>query len=275
MSCNGFHPTHQAQLEYRWGGKYGGANCTACAAGMTGESHTCGALRFTGAQVRAASNEPTPDPKSPGLNLAQVDSALYHLSAGEIDLDTHYRYPFDSLEARLNGGAQAILQGKRSVLVTRGEGHGNSFPGGHAITVGVDDIGPWLDDPLTGRFPTTWGTLRSFAGSLVLNDQGETCGYGKAYAAFSRDITSSWHVRFDPGRFFAYTMRDGMIWSRERLAFSKATGAPCRAPRRFLAHPKGPLKGTPSRRLAILTAGSLKDKGVQEASTHVHVEEAP
>jgi hypothetical protein len=271
VSCDNYHPTHQAQLEYKWGGKYGGANCTPCSAGMTGQAHTCGALLFTGAQIRAASNEPIPDPKSPGLNLGQVDEALFKLSKGAIDLDTHYRYDFDDVRKRVTAGAQAILQIQRSVLVKRGEAYGNTFAGGHAITIGVDSIGVWFDDPLTGRHYTSWATLEAAAGALVLNDAGDICGFGKAYVSFSRDITLSYRVRFIPGLLFAYTFRDGRIWDRHRQRIKAPTGAPCKPIRLFAVHPNGPLAGTGSKRLAVLTAGYLSGQGVSDASPYVEV----
>ena len=189
MACNGFHPHHQNQLGSD-GGVHGGVNCTACAAGMVGEADSCGSLRFTGAQIRAASDEPNPDPKSPGLNLRQVEAALLKLSNGRIDLDTRKRYPFEKLRARISGGSVAILQVKRGVFIDAGEGHHNKFRGGHAITIGADNGNPWIDDPLTGRFPTTWETLRQAAGRLELNNHGSICGVGKAYVSFSRDITT-------------------------------------------------------------------------------------
>lgn len=263
MSCPNYHPTHQNQLGPD-GGKYGSTNCTACSAGMAGQAHTCGGLRYTGAQIRAASSEPIPDPRSPGLNLAQVDSALYRLSSGRIDLDTHYRYDFSALQRRVDGGAQAILQIRRKVLVDRGHAHGNLFGLGHAIEIGRDSTGLWFDDPLTGRFYVDWETLKRAAGALVLNLAGDICGYGKAYVAFTRDIVPDYRVSIHPGLAFRYILRDGMIWDREPIRFKSNTGAPCGAPRRWLAHPKGKLPSLGSKRGSLITAGYLKGQMLVE-----------
>lgn len=269
--CPNYLPTEQLQLTYKWGGRYGGANCTPCSAGEVGQAHTCGALLFTGAQIRAASNESVPDPKSPGLNLGQVDAALYKLSGGKIDLDSHYRYSWDGVHTRVVGGAFAILQGKRSVLIALGFGFGNLFGGGHAITTFYRN-GWWMDDPLTGRHKVTEAALKAFAAQLVLNDQGDICGFGRAYVAFSRDIVPAYRVNFEPGTTFIYTLRDGMIWDRDGRRFTDTTSAPCRPIRRYLVNPKGPLydRDPRSRRLAVITAGFLKDKAVGEPNAASH-----
>jgi hypothetical protein len=235
--CNGFHPTHQAQLEYAWGGKYGGANCTACSAGMAGESDTCGADLFTGAKIRAASNEPIPDPTSPGLNLSQVHASLFDLSHGAIDLDVRYGYPFDSYKVRLIDGDQAILQGARKALVDAGQGYGNDFSRGHAIATGSDSGVPWFDDPLTGRHPTTWATLEKFAGTLNIGDR--LLGIGKAYAAFTRDITADYQVTIRPlagqavRRFVRFFVVNGVVQAHHELRATKGLQVKCTPPHNF------------------------------------------
>jgi hypothetical protein len=261
--CIDFHPTHQAQLTSRWGGKHGKVNCTACAAGMVGEADTCGELRFTGSEIRAHSNEADPDPDSPGLNLSQVDAALRALSNGRIDLDTRKRYPFESLRARLNAGSKAILQVNRGVLVDAGQVFGNGFRGGHAIAIGADDGEPWIDDPLTKRFRTDWETLRQAAGRLVLNTAGEICGIGKAYVAFSRRqsadgqapaATERVHVGPNPDgskrAFGVYTV-EGRAVVATRVARTGGFSANARSP-----HLYG-WPGHPSQQLVELTSGAL------------------
>jgi len=285
MACNGFHPHHQAQLGAD-GGIHGGVNCTACAAGMVGEADSCGALRFSGADIRAASDEPDPDPKSPGLNLHQVEAALLKLSKGRIDLDTRKRYPFEKLQSRITGGAQAILQVNRGVFVDAGEGHHNRFRGGHAITIGADDGNPWVDDPLTGRFPTTWDTLRKAAGLLALDKHGAVCGIGRAYVSFSRDITkdvapvalgarlpAAGRVSVTPGpadggkkRFGVYTVQDRTVTSvqvRKTGGFS----AGCTAPRLYT------WPGHSSQSLVVILDGFLSNQGATMAIRSSYLED--
>lgn len=273
--CNGFYPTHQNQLSAYWGGPYGSTNCTANAGGMVGEAHTCGATRLSGATIRAATNEPIPDPRSPGLNLGQVDTALYRLTGGAIDLDTHYRYDWTALQRRIVDGAQAILQIQRKVMVDRGYAKGNLFGGGHAVAIGYDGA-PWFDDPLTGRFPVDWETLKRAAGALILGSSGEICGYGKAYVSFSRDITSEWRVSVQPNRgdtirrFGLYVVKGTEVQSSS-VARTGGFSAKCSPPRLY-TYPRHT-----SQRLVVITSGFLVDrakaKGVIYAVRDDHAEE--
>jgi hypothetical protein len=228
-------------------------------------------MLFTGARVRAATNEPVPDPKSPGLNLGQVDTALYRLSKGAIDLDTHHRYDFDATRSRIIAGQPAVVQIRRKVMVDRGYADGNYFGGGHAAAAGYDTA-LWVDDPLTGLFRPGWDDLDAAMGGLVLNAAGDIAGSGKGYVSFGRDVVPSYRIRFAPGpATFRYTLRDGLVWSRQPVRFKAPTNAPCRPVRLFGTHPRGPLKGTPSRRLAVITAGYLKGQGFAEKLPTVDV----
>jgi hypothetical protein len=51
---------------------YGKFNCTAYAAARAIDAATLGGLKIDGETIRALSNEPVPNPDSPGLNIAQV-----------------------------------------------------------------------------------------------------------------------------------------------------------------------------------------------------------
>lgn len=51
---------------------HGGDNCTAYAMARAVNAATLGGVRVTGAYVRSISNEPIPDPQSPGLSLPQI-----------------------------------------------------------------------------------------------------------------------------------------------------------------------------------------------------------
>lgn len=65
-----YRPAHQRQLVSS--DPYGKYNCSAYSAAMAFDRHTLGGLIVTGKDVRALSNEPTPDSSSPGLNLKQL-----------------------------------------------------------------------------------------------------------------------------------------------------------------------------------------------------------
>jgi len=51
---------------------YGRYNCTAYAAARAIDAATVGGLKVDGVTIRALSNEPVPNPSSPGLNIPQV-----------------------------------------------------------------------------------------------------------------------------------------------------------------------------------------------------------
>jgi len=260
-TCNDFHPTHQAQLTLQFGGKFGRFNCTACSAGMVGQAHTCGASLFTGAQIRAASTEATPDPKSPGLNLPQVDAALFKLSGGKINLDTRIHYPFAEFQRRIIEGEQAILQINRGVFIDTGNGHGNTFRGGHAIAVGKDSVTLWADDPLTGRFPTQWEDLRQSAGRLIVKDDGTIAGLGFVYASFSQDITKTvtWKATIHPTggatrvAFWRYFVDSSGRITRRVSASTGGFSASCTSPRSYPWPSKSLRKS-----LVKLTTGAYK-----------------
>ncbi len=92
------------------GGPTGKYDCTAWMAAWLTDAHTSGATKITGRQVRLASNEPVPDPDSPGLNLGQVDTATRKLTGGKVDLDTRIGIATDVAQRMVVGGcAEALL----------------------------------------------------------------------------------------------------------------------------------------------------------------------
>lgn len=197
-------PTYVAPDHFQLGadgGKYGGVNCTASAAARTVQEATCGKEAFTGAQVRAASDEPIPDPKSPGLNLDQVDRAVFKLTAGRVNFDTRRMYDADDAIARCLAGEPMEIQYQRSAQIALGLPIGTSrFGGGHAAS--VDGVGGLhLSDNLVKRFPLTAGQLRTLLGSLVIDrgDGPRPIGAGVCYVAFGPDNTADWHIQIPKG----------------------------------------------------------------------------
>ena len=66
--------------QIRDGGPTGPYDCTAWSCAFAIDRATLGGVKVTGRQLRLASNEPRPDPASPGLNLTQVTSAAFRLT---------------------------------------------------------------------------------------------------------------------------------------------------------------------------------------------------
>lgn len=167
------------------GGETGKYDCTAWSAALYTDAHTSGAVKLTGRQIRLASDEKVPDPKSPGLNLDQVDAAVWKLTSAQVDPDTHRGITIAEAQSRIVAGEWAELQVWRGSLVNAGFGGGNSFIGGHAITVHVSAGAPVIGDPLVPYYiRATWSAIWRACGHLAVYSNGGELGYGRAYAAF-------------------------------------------------------------------------------------------
>jgi hypothetical protein len=84
-------------------------NCTAyCGAMMADDITLGGLLGVSGAVVRAASDEPHPDPASPGLNLQQVDTAIR--KAYRVSIANQTGKSWSSLAALLRSRHRILLQ---------------------------------------------------------------------------------------------------------------------------------------------------------------------
>lgn len=68
------HMTQRVPSDPHWK-----VNCTAYSAAMAITDATLGGLHITGQEVRALSDEPTPQAGSPGLNIPQIVAVSHHL----------------------------------------------------------------------------------------------------------------------------------------------------------------------------------------------------
>lgn len=176
-------PTIQLQLQEPITGRY---DCTGYVAAMAADAQTHGAFVPTGREVRLASDEPIPDRDSPGLNVNQVDAALFKLSAGAVDLDVHgMGSGFDRVIIAAKLGAWVVLALWRGVLVDAGLVTG--FRAGHAVLVGSDDGKPIVADPLVGHWlRTTWPVLEEAARQLIVRNGGGAGATGAYYGLTTR-----------------------------------------------------------------------------------------
>lgn len=124
-----YRPRHVRQLVA--GDKYGGANCTAASAAMAIDRATMGGVQVTSGTVRLASNEPVPDPASPGLNLPQVISVAFRW---HVDLVNRTGAPWSAVMAALKEGRGVILQGDYDQVPVAVRCQA-SFTGDHAVYV--------------------------------------------------------------------------------------------------------------------------------------------
>ncbi len=160
-----YKPRHQYQLG-PGSGPTGGYDCTAYAAAVAIDRATMGGIQVTGRQVRLASDEPYPDPHSPGLNLVQVGvvAAKWH-----VDLINRGGAPWSAVMAMLKAGRGVVLQGDYDQIPAGFSGQ-LSFKGDHAVYInhvtGDGDL-YWLD-PLrkTGAIEIPETVARAYAEKL-------------------------------------------------------------------------------------------------------------
>ena len=239
------------QLVY--GGATGSVDCTAWGGALVTDAHTRGGIKLTGRAIRLASSEPVPDPGSPGLNVQQVDAAIYKLTGGKVNLDTPTPGTFGRVQVRDRAvdGQWVNLAVRRSVLVDRGYGGSSGFRGAHDITVHAraTDLAPIIGDPLVPYyFASTWDAVLDAAQAVTAT--------GYIYASFTRDTTKDYRASVTPRtgqtrRQFAryYLNSDGTIRSRE-MHVTSGFSASCTPPRYHA--------GAYARQLVQLTSGTRK-----------------
>lgn len=256
----GYLPRFQPQLVAS--DPYGGVNCLAYAGAMAGDFDTCGAVHLTGEQVRQLTNEPRPDPKSPGLTLSQIDAALNRYG---VDLEVRYRLPWDDFVRKVNKGEGAVLQVGYGPIADSRFDAGGGFRGNHGMLVppGWGVLDPLADGRRSGIYkysgePYPQALLRHAAGRLVLNTvEGipQHLGDGLVYAAFTRDRRSTWTWRHGPGRFVLWTVDEATRTCRG--VKTQITGGTephaCTPPRLYKAPDGSP------RSLVRMLAGAYKD----------------
>lgn len=161
-----YHPDHQYQLG-PGSGPTGGFDCTCYAASMAIDRGTMGGTIVTGRQVRLASDEPYPDPHSPGLNLPQVQAVA---GKWHVDLINRGGAPWSSVMGMLKQGRGVVLQGDYDQIPAGYSGQ-LSFRGDHAVYVnhvtGDGDL-YWMD-PLrkSGAIEIPASIARSYAEKLA------------------------------------------------------------------------------------------------------------
>lgn len=193
------------------GDPFGPFDCTAWAAAFDVDAHTEGTFKTTGTAIRRHSNEATPDPRSPGLNLDQVDEAVNIITKGKVDFDTHWGLDIDIVQHRIIDGRYAELQVNRGVLVDAGYGGDSGFRGGHAISVSWRVGAPVIFDPLVRHvMRASWTPIWRACGALWTGSH--VLGYGRANVGFTRDVTPDWTMRIPAGRNFStFTVSKGAV----------------------------------------------------------------
>lgn len=179
------------------GDPWGNVDCTAWCGAILVDAHTSGAIKTTGAAVRRHSGEVPPDPRSPGLNLPQVDTAVLDITNGKVNLDTKVQNEALSRNeamARIIDGRWGTYQINRAIFVNRGFATG--FSGGHAVTVHhrpIDNL-PVIGDSLVPHYyVVSWDALGDAAESFTSRFEP-----GAIYAQFTRDLTPDYRINIKP-----------------------------------------------------------------------------
>lgn len=193
-ACPTYREPFGSQLKQ--GGATGGVDCTCWAARAAIAHATCGAVIVSGRTVRLQSDEPIPDPRSPGLNLQQVaDVALKHGVYLEVHIG-YYALTWKEYEAARSDGRGAIVQGVYSAIADSRYDAGRGFRGTHAIE---EDQHQTLDSLADGRAPGVFqhdGTLydrrvmRAFAEALF--------GKDRIWCALTRDTAPDLRATIRP-----------------------------------------------------------------------------
>ncbi len=265
MSCNGYRPVFQEQLD---GSPLGSVSCTAYAGAMVGEYDTCGKQTPTGRYVRVLTGD-----TSGGTTLNQVDAALR--KGYGIDLDTRVgteALTWPQFAAQINRGKAAILQlGYGPINDSRFQGS-ETFRGNHAVAV----LPGWVGmDPLAdGRRPGIYryhgeaypeSLLRLAASQLVLDPETGRKAASQVWCSLSRDNTTTWQVTVMPSvpggtyPFYVYDVAGGLITGR-RVVRTKGFSHPCTPPRLYRPAPGVAI---PAKSLVQQTSGAGAGRWIQ------------
>lgn len=107
----------------------GGVNCAAYAFAKGIEFDTCGAVQITGARVRQLTNEPIPDPGSPGLHHGQLRDVAAKFG---IRLDVLNGAPWDEIRDLGRDRAILLAVNYRPIQFTSFSGQ-RTFSGNHEL----------------------------------------------------------------------------------------------------------------------------------------------
>ena len=197
-------PDARRYWQLQQGDRHGGDNCTAYAAAAAADYDTCGQTLITGAQIRAASTEPTPDRESPGLNLMEVRDAVLKLTDGRVNLTkftSSMALDWEEYEERRKAGHGFVTQIDYTPFTETRFVADPNFKRGHAIFESPDaTYDPLADGRRRGIFKFD-GTLyprdliRRAAGEMVLARDAnkrptKRVGIGKVWCAMTRDRRS-------------------------------------------------------------------------------------
>lgn len=237
------------------GGRTGPVDCTAWAMSRLIADATEGLHVPTGRQIRLLTDEPVPDPESPGLNLSQVHDVAWEHFGVWTDVYTGARaLDIDRYEALRRDGYPVIAQLGYGPIAASHYDAGRGFTGGHAIyesrsqtmdslagpkgRTGIYHYGP--DAP---RLYPRELMHRAFGSLVVRFDPIGRPTYaepGKVWCAVGRDTAPDFRVHIVPRRkrhlrrVRVFSILDGRIVHYDvRTVGPAGVDAECSPPRAF------------------------------------------
>jgi hypothetical protein len=246
MSC----ANHLADPSFQIGaGSTGPVDCTAHACSNHIDHSTCGAKDPGGRTIRLQTDEPIPDPKSPGLNLVQVARVAGERYGVYTEVRTGtLKVTWTEYERRRKAGQSCIVQVDYGVIADSKYDAGRGFRGGHAMT---ETLHATYDPLADGRAPGVFrhdGTvydravMKRAAGNLVIGQAGGLSirvGQGYVWAAFGRDVVPDYRARVPAGVVLVYSVVSGRVTGRDR-EHTGGFSAKCSAPKSYPWPARGP-----------------------------------
>lgn len=234
MTC----PTYIVPPSFQIGASSTGpVDCTAHACSRSIGHATCGKKLPSGRSIRLLSNEPIPDPRSPGLNLPQVRDVAMDSYGVFLDVRIGAQaLTWAQYEQRRLSGQGAILQVGYGPIADSRYDAGRGFRGNHAI---FESLHATYDPLADGRAPGVFrhdgsvydrNVIRKAAGQLLLGST--KLGEGKVWAAFTRDVVPDYFARVPAGTFWAYHVPGGTVAYRRQRVTGGFSGS-CTPPRSY------------------------------------------
>lgn len=234
-------PNHvvDPSLQLVVGGVTGPYDCTAHAASNVVDGATCGRKDPNGRSIRLASNEPVPNPSSPGLNLWQVQDVMRDVyGVSTVVYVGSNALTWAQYEKKRAGGQPGIIQVTYAPIADSKYDAGRGFRTNHALSENhMSTFDPLAD----GRASGVWrhngalyerSVMRRAAELLVIGD-GIRAGRDNVWCLFAPDVVPDWSARVPAGDFWAYHIVDGRVEYR-RIRTTGGFSALCTPPRSYV-----------------------------------------
>lgn len=274
MTCNAYVADPSFQLQT--GGVTGGSDCTAHAMSDLIDSATCGAKDPGGRTIRLQSDEPIPDPQSPGLNLVQVARVAQDHYGVRTEVRIGYNsIPWADYEKRRLAGQPTIIQVRYAAIADSKYDAGRGFRANHAL---AETTHATYDPLADGRAP---GVFR-FNGTVYTRSVIQTAAArldigggahprpGTVWAAFGPDVTGvtpAYRVSIHP-----IPPASSRAYTRFAVSAGRITGASRVSTGGFSAdcHPPQAIRDTDGsyRMLVQLTSGAHSGTWVASGWAH-------